>query len=113
MDEYPSYSDPADLTAEEVLTIAELALEYIEPEDWVNRDSPEAFNKISTLKEYLEHRDADKVKIQVETEKTNDRTLWVTLQNVPDKQFGDFPNRFYLPTEERLDNTADSYGSWY
>lgn len=114
---YPSYEDPTDLTADDVQRIAELATEHIGPDEWTNRDSPSAFQKVATLAAYLEHRSNPEVTILTDdhdtTLETNERTLWIRLENVHQREFGDFDEKYYLPTEERLEKAAESYHDWY
>jgi hypothetical protein len=117
MDDYPSYRHTEELDADDIQTIAELATEHISPDQWTNRDSPSAFQKVAILSSYLEHYPRAEVTVLTEAHDTslesNEKTLWVRLENAPQKEFDDFDETYYLPTEERLEDTIHGYGDWY
>jgi hypothetical protein len=114
---YPSYDDPTELTATDVQRIAELATDYIGPDDWTNRDSPSTFEKVTSLAAYLRLRSNPQVEVvPTDTDsriESDERTIWVRLNNVPQKEFDDFDELYYLPTEQRLEETRDQWTDWY
>lgn len=115
MESYPAYDDASELETGDLIKICDLALTHMQPGDWVDRDCPRTFQKVAALKAYLIQHDSPEWRVETaqtdSTLKTDDSTLWVRLLNVPQKEFNDFDETYYLPTEQRLESVT--YGTWY